>query len=60
MVVHWDPDSAVAADIAADDSGSGDTAVVGCILAERIGPEHYDRNPEQVDHYIILLASAEK
>lgn len=50
--MHWDPDSAVVADTAADDSDSGDNAVVDCIL-EDIGLEHYDRNPGLVDRYVI-------
>lgn len=58
MVVHWDPDksdaveAADAADTAADDSDPADS-VVDCILAEGIGLEHYDRNPEEVHRYII-------
>ena len=51
--MHWDLDSAVVADTAADDSDSGDNAVVDCILAEGIGLEHYDRNSGQVDRYVI-------
>lgn len=55
MVVHWDPDSLDVADVAgtaADDSDPADSAAVDYILAEGIGLGHYDRNPDQVDHYV--------
>ena len=56
MVVHWDPDRTDVADVAdtaADGSDPGDSAAVDYILAEGIGLGHYDRNPDQVDRYMI-------